>query len=181
VPSSVRFHPALPYWYRREFKGYLPAMVVPLTASSGASAALECTYLTLNGELAKVPIATRRIAVCGDLKGSWLDLGDEVGSVIGIARDVASCMAANLAFGIPTIGIRSAAFLRDYKLPDTVTRVVFFAGEDPTWLQAAHAFANRTRERGVSVCVFESGTHGGDWTDLYQAYQVANAQSKVAA
>ncbi len=167
LPSVLRLHPALPYWQDGKTLGTFPAMVAPIVALDGRTVALHRTYLTADGNKARVPTVKKLTAAAGPLAGAWIPLHKPVNGVIGIAEGVETSLAAWCASGVPTVAAYCSGNLSAWQWPASVRQLVIFADNDRSGRDAADTLRARALSRHLRCSVMTPTDDGADWCDVW--------------
>jgi phage/plasmid primase-like uncharacterized protein len=174
LSSVLRVHPALPYWQDGKTLGTFPAMVAPIVAPDGRTVALHRTYLTADGNKARVPTVKKLTAAAGPLAGACIPL-HKVNGVIGIAEGIETALAAWCASGVPTVAAFCAGNLSAWQWPAGVHQLVIFADADKAGREAADALRARALARHLRCSVMTPSDDGADWCDVWAAGRAVEA------
>ncbi|MDR7034513.1 toprim domain-containing protein [Mesorhizobium sp. BE184] len=146
-----------------------PAMVAKVLAPDGSPTNLHRTYLTLDGQKAKVS-SVRKVMVGGIPKGAAVRLFD-AGPVLGVAEGIETAFAASALFGVPVWSTINSTILSGWLPPEGVQQVIVFGDNDPKFggQAAATALAHRLAcitNRPLAVGLEIPPTPGTDWNDV---------------
>jgi len=179
-PTTLRTHPALPYWHEvhghpRKLASY-PAMIAAVQAPNGKVVALHRTYLTQGGEKA-TPIdpdtgellAVKKLMTKGDgvLAGAAIRLA-QADKKLAIAEGIETALAVQLIARVPTWSCVSAYGVETVEIPDQVQEVFVAADNDAsgTGQKAAQKLADRLIAQGRKATVIYPTSEGCDWLDV---------------
>jgi putative DNA primase/helicase len=148
-PDNVFYHPGIPYYDNGDKIGMFPVMVSRFQTASGLTASYHLTYLTPDGQKAKVPTPKKFLPVIHDLAGGAIRLR-EAGDTLGISEGVETGMALMAGEDIPVWAAGSAVLLEKMQVPDSVKLVVIAADSDKSFTgqAAAYALAKRLCSEG---------------------------------
>ena len=175
LPSVLRLHPALPYWQDGKTLGTFPAMVAPIVAPDGRTVALHRTYLTADGNKARVATVKKLTAAAGPLAGACIPLHKPVNGVIGIAEGIETALAAWCASGVPTVAAYCAGNLSAWQWSAGVHQVVIFADNDKAGREVANTLRARALSRHLRCSVMTPSDDGADWCDVWAAGRAVEA------
>ncbi len=170
IPSCIRQHPGLAYWYADDagelhLRGRYPAMLAPIVAG-GKLLAIHRTYLG-HGCKADVPTPKKLTAASGPLAGASIPLAAPRGGVLGIAEGIETAAAASLGSGLPVMAAYCANALSGFTLPGGIERLVIFADNDPAGQKAAATLAHRATQAGLTAKTLTPSKPGSDWADVW--------------
>jgi phage/plasmid primase-like uncharacterized protein len=182
VPEALRLHRAMPYWHEGEKLGTFPAMVAPIIGSDGRTVALHRTYLTPEGEKAKVPSPKKLTGAAETLVGACIPLHKPARGVLGAAEGIETALAASRASGVPTIATYCAGALAGFHWPAAgVQRLVIFADNDKAGRAAADALRTRALAARLRCDVITPTDEGTDWCDVWSARGAVLVETEGAA
>ena len=169
LPDALRLHRALHYWHGADKLGTFAAMVAPIIAPDGRTAALHRTYLTADGRKADVPSPKKLTGAVGSLAGACIPLYKPARGCIGAAEGIETALAARLASGVPTVATYCASALAGFLWPAGVQRIVVFADNDKAGREAADTLRARAIRAGLQASVMTPTDEGSDWADVWAA------------
>lgn len=162
LPETIRVHPALNYSMgTSEYLGLYPTMVMPKRDGLGRMRGVELLYLSRSGEAA--PVVDPHISYWFDEPelGTFMALHEPVDGVYGVAKGLASALAAHHFCGIPMCVVDSAEDLQHFQIPQGVTRLVIFATDSV--MADAHALASRAEASGLRTRIVLPQTPTATW------------------
>jgi putative DNA primase/helicase len=178
-PSTLRCHPALPYWSTNGGTqtqiGSYPAMIAQIITPQGATAGLHRTYLEQSGNKAMpvhpatdTPLPSRKLMACNSIQGAAIRLFDTNRDVIAVAEGIETALAVHLMTGLPCWSALNAWGLEHVVLPREFKRVCIMADHDPNGVgqRAAMALTCRLRAEGREVHLAIPKQAGEDWLDV---------------
>lgn len=194
IPSVVRFHPSLPYYWSPppgdpgtcEFLGKFPAMLAQVEGEDGRCVNLHRTWLTPAGEKASLfnaagdPVMVKKLCQ-GTVRGGSqaITLARDKPRHLGVAEGIETALAASVFARVGTWSLISTSGMRNFIVPDWVEVLTIFADNDePDWkgrrpgFDAAHALAqredivSRVKARSLRVNVRAPSSVGMDIADL---------------
>lgn len=191
IPSVLRYHPELDYYAPPEvkdgspvFMGRFPAMVAAVQDPSGTVGNIHRTYLTPEGEKAKIISGDGEILDVKKLmptvyaKSTAIRLAGE-SRELGVAEGIETALAAQVFAGVPTWSVVNTAGMKGFEIPPWVEVLTIFADNDRpdqhgrrAGFDAAHALASRedvvalVKQRKLRVNVRAPSTVGTDIADL---------------
>lgn len=181
-PPSIRMHPALPYYERKEggkFEviGTYPAMLAAVVDLSGKAITMHRTYLTPDGKKAPVPevkklMRTRSTYVVG---GSAVRLGLANGPALAVTEGIENGLAVQAATGLPVWSGISATIMAKLEVPEHVRTVIVFADLDRKFAGQIHAqmLCERMLAQGREALFYlppgpiPEDAKGVDWHDIW--------------
>ena len=184
MPSTLRFHPALPYWITDGGKpvrlGSYPAMLAAVQGADGISVAIHRTYLQHDGCKAIVrdpvsgdclPVKKLKARKEGVMPGAAVRLFPVSGGRLVVAEGIETALAIHVMTGAPVWACVSASGLASVVLPPEAKEVFVAADHDPNGAgqRAAQALAERIKQEGRAGCVLFPSTPGLDWLDVLNA------------
>lgn len=195
VPDVIRYHPALDYYRkpgegegnRAIFVGKFPAMVTMLQDSAGEMGNIHRTWLTDEGQKARI------VTEDGEILDSR-KLMPSIGAVslaarlvpgehreLGVAEGLETALAAIEFANVPTWSVVSTSGMRKFLVPEWVEVLTIFADNDlpdsrgkRPGFEAAYALAKRedvvqrVQEKSLRVNVRTPSKIGTDIADLLQ-------------
>lgn len=161
VPPDLRFHPALLH----SDGGRHPAMLALMRYPNGEAASLHRTYLTMDGEKAKVGEA-KKFMQGKPLQTSSVRLGT-ANRRLGIAEGIETALAASRRFLLPVWAATNAVLLEAWVPPQGVEEVLIAGDNDTSFTGQASAFvlARRLVRDGYKVQVQIPNVVDRDWAD----------------
>jgi putative DNA primase/helicase len=181
-PSSLRYHPRLPYWEKvnGELKevGCYPAMLAKLIGPDGKAVTIQKTYLDPKKPQKASVEMPKKTDFCqiGELVGAVIWLDAPVNGVMGIAEGIETALAAGLLNGVPTSAATTRAVLAGFVPPSDVHTVYIFADWDSVdehgisaGMQAALDLAKRLKGMGLKVFIKRPKVKDQDFADEYVA------------
>jgi putative DNA primase/helicase len=165
--GEVRFHRRLDYWDqdRRRSLGLFPGIVSMMRSpESGEPLTLHRTYLTWQGEKARVPCPKKLMSAAVD--GVIRELGAAIrlypldGDCLAITEGIETALAVRSAHpGLPVWACYSASVLTSFRPPEGVQRVLIWGDLDESGAGqiAAAKLAIRLRNRGIESRVILPG------------------------
>lgn len=184
MPSTLRFHPALPYWMADGGKpvrlGSYPAMLAAVQGADGITVAIHRTYLQHDGCKAVVrdpasgdslPVKKSKARKEGVMPGAAVRLFPVSGGRLVVAEGIETALAVHVMTGAPVWACVSASGLASVVLPPEAKEVFVAADHDPNGAgqRAAQALAERMKQEGRAGCVLFPSTPGLDWLDVLNA------------
>lgn len=179
LPSTLRCHPALPYWAtgggQQIQLGSYPAMLAQIISPQGATVGLHRTYLDQSGNKAMpvhpatdTPLPSRKLMTCGSIQGAAIRLFDADAEYVAVAEGLETAMAVHQMTGLPCWSALNAWGLEHVVLPREFKRVCILADHDPNGVgqRAAMALACRLRAEGRDVHLAIPKQAGEDWLDV---------------
>lgn len=185
--DALRFAPSLAYWTNDTHGqalhiGNLPAIVAAITDTNGQLQGLHLTYLQQRetGQITKarllhpqtgesLPAKKMQSRTTGSTNGAAIHLShpDSSGRLI-VAEGIETALAARELFGLPAIAALSANGMKRLVLPPDTAEALIVADNDiprPVGYEAALVLAERIRQQGVHVKIWQSDTQGFDALD----------------
>ena len=178
MPTTLRLHPALPYWHGTAKLGLFPALVAPMVAADGRMLALHRTYLTPDGCKAAVPCPKKLTGAGGPLSGACIPLHRPARGTIGIAEGIETALAACCASGVPTVASYCAGNLAAWQWPLSVRRLVVFADADKAGREAADTLRTRAQLAGLRVEVLAPTEPDTVWCDVWAGRDAALIEAR---
>jgi phage/plasmid primase-like uncharacterized protein len=183
LPTSLRFHPGLPYFVEKDGKwkklGDLPAMIARVSDAEGKPVTLHRTFITQSGKKSPVPSQKKLMGAAteGTITGGAIRLG-EATHWVGLTEGIETALAVHCATGMPVWACVSTTLLERVVIPETVKQVVIWADSDANdaGKNAADKLLKRLHDAGRSARVFyPAEVHPEkktdiDWADLYLAH-----------
>lgn len=184
MPSTLRFHPSLPYWLTDGNKpvrlGSYPAMLAAVQGADGVTVAIHRTYLQHDGCKAVVrdpvsgdslPVKKLKARKEGVMTGAAVRLFPVSGARLVLAEGIETALAVHVLTGAPVWACVSASGLSSVVLPPDAKEVFVAADHDPngTGQRAAQVLAERIKQEGRAGCVLFPSTPGLDWLDVLNA------------
>ncbi|SFB27764.1 putative DNA primase/helicase [Collimonas sp. OK607] len=161
TPGDIRFHPAMPH----TDGGVHPTMLALMRYPDGAVASIHRTYLTDDGQKAKVS-EVKKFMPGKLLPTSCVRLG-AIGHRVGIGEGIETALAASRRFMTPVWAATNAVLLESWVPPAGVAEVLIAGDNDTSYTgqSAAFALAKRLENNGYAVEVHIPGTKDRDWAD----------------
>ncbi len=184
MPSTLRFHPSLPYWLsdggRPVRLGNYPAMLAAVQGPDGVTVAIHRTYLGHDGDKAAVrfpddgeclPVKKLKVRKEGVMPGAAIRLFPVNGATLVVAEGVETALAVHALTGAPVWACVSANGLATVVLPPEAGEIVVASDHDPSGVgqRAAAALVERLKQEGRAGCVLFPSTPGLDWLDVLNA------------
>lgn len=194
IPSVIRFHPALPYYWSpppgdpgpREYLGKFPAMLSQVEGADGKCVNIHRTWLSAGGEKAVIANRAGELVqvkkLCqGTVRGGSqaITLAREKPRHLGVAEGIETALAARVFARVGTWSLISTSGMRNFIVPDWVEVLTIFADNDKPDLKgrrpgfdAAHALKQRedivarVKARTLQVNVRAPSSVGMDIADL---------------
>lgn len=187
--DSLRFCPSLAYFeeveevnekgeksVRTKETGNFPAIVCALRDAQGELVTLQRTYLSPDGEKAKVKEPKKMMSIPQglDIKGCAVRLGNPSQGILGVAEGLETALAAYRVSKIPVWATVNAEFLKGFSPPEGVHTILVWADKDRslTGEKAAYSLKTRLEELGLTVYILlpkspiPEGAKGIDWNDV---------------
>lgn len=144
-----------------------PGMVALVSAADGRPCTLHRTYLTADGQKARVE-AVRRLMPGHVARGASVRLSPPA-EELGIAEGIETALSASAMFSVPCWSALNARLLQDWLPPSEARRVIVFGDNDESWTgqEAAYALAKRLAAKGLAVDVQIPPNAGDDWNDVH--------------
>ena len=165
-PKMLRFHPSATYVHEDKSKTKHPALIARFVSSDGYSSTVHQTFLTPDGEKAK-------LEPCRKLAPGKIPLGGAVrlansAETMGIAEGIETALSAAVLFDLPVWSALTAGALSRWEPPSHVRHAVVFADNDASFTGQSAAFqlAHRLKVEGRSVEVRIPDIEDTDWNDL---------------
>lgn len=175
--SSLRVHPALPYYDGNELKGEFPALVAQVMGTDDKPVTLHRTYLTqMGGKLAvESPKKLMPLFPGRTLQGAAIRMGVP-DTRLCIAEGIETALSVREATGITTWATVNAWGMMHFVPPAGVEEVWIWADKDrsDTGLQAAKQAKAKLWQHGIIARLFmpdmpiPPGSKGADWNDVLQ-------------
>jgi putative DNA primase/helicase len=162
VPPDIRFHPSL----KHSGGGMHPTMVSMLRYPDNSGASIHRTYLTDDGQKARVEII-KKLMPGKPLQTASVRLG-RVERHMGIGEGIETALAASRRFHVPVWAATSATLLASWVPPAGAEKIMIAGDNDGSWTgqAAAFALARRLTRDGYAVEVRIPGTQDRDWADV---------------
>jgi len=166
---ALRAHQAL---YCHEVHGERPALIAPLTASSGEICAIQRIWCLPRIEFAdgqgpvdsRAPLTIRKKTL-GHMGDASVQL-KPAGPVLGLAEGVETAIAASRLFRMPVWAVCGAARLGHVWVPRDIVTTLFIFGDNG---ETGHDLAERSvalwRNRGLNCTASYPNTAYGDFAD----------------
>lgn len=174
IYPSVRFHPSLPYYERKQLKGRFPALVA-MVEVNGKPVTLHRTYLSADGTKAPVdePKKSMMYPSTQSMVGSAIRLAKH-SWILGLGEGIETTLSGMFAMGIPGWATISAELMESVVLPPEVTHVIIWGDKDQNKRgeKAAKYLIQRLwSEKRVVAAFFPlapipDGKKGIDWNDV---------------
>jgi hypothetical protein len=172
--STLRCHPSLEYWHRRQMIATVPALVPRFDDADGRPATVHPIYLTADGAKADVPDVKKSMPICRERRGGAVRLG-RPGAVLGVAEGVETALSSSLGLRIPVWATVSAVLMEVFQPPADVRFVVIMADLDRSGRgrEAAYVLRDRLTAQGIGSYIalprgpIPVGKKGVDWCDVY--------------
>ena len=172
VPSSLRFHPELPYFEGNKKRGTFPVMLAAVYDSTHRLVSIHRTYLTPDGRKAPVgaPKKLMQAIFDGATNGAAIKLF-EPGEILGIAEGIETALSCHIETGVPVWSTVSAPGMVSVKVPNAVNEVWIFADSDSNsaGLRAASTLAGRLLDESRRVKLLLPDQVGVDFCDIFTA------------
>jgi phage/plasmid primase-like uncharacterized protein len=162
LPDALRHHSAVPAAVYDRRGPHRPALVVAITDPGGSLCGVELTYLTGDGQRARLRLPRKTVGVLP--AGSAVRL-DPVGPDLLVAEGVFSALSASERFGLPAWALLSTSNLRAWSPPAGVRRILIAGDRGPDGERSAGILAARLRGQGVRVTVRWPPPPFGDWNE----------------
>lgn len=168
-PDALRFHPCFKYVHDDKRTTQHPCLVSKFSALDDQSYTLQFTYLTKDGEKAKLP--TERKMASGPIPmGGSVKLTSKYDyEKLGIAEGVETALSAAKIFQMPVWATFTAAILMKWQPPSSAKEIVIFADNDKNYKgqSAAYALAHKliSLNENIKVSVEYPDRAGKDWND----------------
>jgi putative DNA primase/helicase len=145
IPKVIRFHPALPYYWkpgdagpneRPVLIGRHPGMLAVLQDIDGRVANVHRTWLTGDGQKAKIVthdgeiLDSRKLMPSVEVKGAAIRLAPGQHRELGVAEGIETSFAAQVFAGVPTWPTVSTGGMRSFVVPEWVEILTIFADND---------------------------------------------------
>ncbi len=171
VPTTIRLHPALPYYADGKMVGTYPALIAKITNQEGILVAVQRIYLTDDGHKAAVPEVKKSL---GPMRGNAANL-DPPSPVMAIAEGIETALAVRMATQLPACAAISAKGMEEVELPDQVQELHIFADKNAseTGQKTAKILAEKLTNIGKKVFIhlpeepIPEGQKGVDWLDVW--------------
>lgn len=162
IPKDVKFHPNLGHTEG----GFHPAMISIVRDLSGVGLSLHRTYLTDDGQKAKVN-QVKKFMAGKKLNGGAIRLFDVV-DCVGIAEGIENAIASFNLFKIPTWAASNSVLLEQWQPPSFIKKVIIMGDNDSSFTGQAAAFslAKRLIKDGIIVDVKIPEKIDSDWADM---------------
>lgn len=161
LPKDLLFHPSHSYWdaESKSDLGRYPTMVFPVRNVAGEIMSLHRTYLSDNGNKAKVPKAKKLMPGCGKISGSAIRLSEISGEEMGFAEGVETALAVIKATRMPVWATVSSTMMQTVQIPPEIRaklkKVHIWAdldsAKEKAGIKGAEILAKRLREDGLEV------------------------------
>lgn len=182
APTSMRFHPSLPYYDGEKKVGNFPAIICMLSDAEGKPVTIHRVYLTADGRKAPVesPKKLMRYPENRKVLGGAIQLTPVASGVLAIAEGLETALAVIEGTGLPVWCAVNATLLANFVPPDGVRQVLVFADKDlPTkqhpkghGQEAARQLVQRLWKMGIKASAIvpageiQSGQKSLDWLDI---------------
>lgn len=165
-PSSLRYHPRVPYRHDDGSKTEHPAMLALFSGPGTDERTVHLTYLDAYGQKAKVP-HVRRMMPGSIPPGGAVRLA-VAGEVLGVAEGIETALAASILHNVPVWATLSTTHLGKFKPPLSVKRVIIFADADNNYAghYAGYGLAYRLTQVDGVTCDVRLPPLGMDWNDV---------------
>lgn len=188
--EDVRCHPSLAYYYEGEDRKptYHPAMVAMIRSANGKTSTLHRTYLTKDGEKAKLESRGDIRKMCGvpttsPSVGGAIHLDKGTHQVLSVGEGIESSLAARAIAKLPTWSLINKGLMSKLVLPQSVRYLLIWADRDieKQGEMAARQLADRAAAAGVWAKVLlppfqiPAGKKGIDWNDVLEAMAIEDA------
>jgi hypothetical protein len=169
LPSSLRCHPHLPYWYDDTLRTYHPALIAAVQDPHGTVATLHRIYLTAAGEKANVPSPKKSMRTPTTVRGAAVRLDTPTDTIV-VTEGIETGLAVRISTGIPVWSGLSAIGMAHMVVPDAVRLIVIAADHDVTATGegAAKKLAHRLLAEGRRVKIIMPRVAGADWADAME-------------
>lgn len=173
LPTCLRLHRGLPYFYQGESIGTFAVMLAPLVTIDGRMVGLHRTYLSTDGRKAPVPTAKKLTPANGPLAGAAIPLGRPKAGVMGVAEGIETALAARCITKVPVAAAYCASQVAAWAWPTGTRRIVVFGDNDPAGRDAAVRLKLRAAAAQIDAEIMMPSTPGDDWNDVLRASQEA--------
>ncbi|MCK5606925.1 toprim domain-containing protein [Candidatus Pacearchaeota archaeon] len=142
---NIRFNPKC---YDPDSKKDYPAMIAMVHDRDGTPMTLHRTYLTENGEKAKID-SPKKVMPCEWTSGCAVQLYQIKVRTLGIAEGIETAIACCKKFGVPTWSAISAQNLENFAPPEFVRNLYIYADKDKSFTgeKAAYILANKLYDK----------------------------------
>ncbi len=168
-PSSLRYHPNLPYYDQTGLLGHFPAMIALVRNQNNKMATLHRTYL---GKACKADVPKpKKLMPAIQPKasvGAAIKLYPPVNGKIVLAEGIETALAIHVATKLPVWATISAVGLEQVILPSTITEIIIAIDNDESHCgqNAANKLATRLLIEGRKVKRIMPENSGQDFNDL---------------
>lgn len=140
-----------------------PAMLAAIRDPEGAIAAVEITYLDLQGRRDTRLHVPRKTV--GDFPPSSAVRLDEPGVELLVAEGLFTTLSASQRFSLPAWALLATRNMRRWTPPPGVKTLVLAGDNGADGQSAAHQLADRASAMGLKVCLEFPPSRFGDWND----------------
>ena len=156
-PQDLRCHEALPYWETGDSGkpvrvGSYPAMLSVVRSPAGRPVALHRTYLTENGQKAKVS-APKKVLKVYDLTGAAVRLFPPREGFLAVCEGIEDALSAWILWQIPAWAVLGTSGMKTFLPPEDVREILIVADRDENGAgqRAGLELAQRLEEKGKAV------------------------------
>jgi hypothetical protein len=185
LSKTMRFHPGLDLWHKKQKVGRYPAIVSLFTYDDGTAACLHKTYLDHNGNKLKIDVGGDEVdpkkftARCGErrLSGGAIRLG-KPSEELHVAEGIETALSVMQSKRVPVWPCANSTLLGLLNPPKGVKRIYDWADKDRkknnkiAGTDAAWELTERMAERGIEVIVLfpddpiPDNSKSVDWNDV---------------
>jgi putative DNA primase/helicase len=169
VPSgsaALRHHPGVPAAVYAARGLRRPALLAALTAADGALSGIELTYLSPNGDRARMALPRKTLGVRAP--GEAVRLYPAAPRML-VGEGVPTCLSAAAHFGLPAWALLSTGNLRCWRPPPGVAFVVVAADRGRDGERSALMLAAALRALDVHGAIRWPPAPFGDWNEAWMA------------
>lgn len=174
-PEALRFHPSFKYVHDDNRVTQHPCMVAKFSAPDDKSYTLQFTYLTKDGDKAKLPSIRKMASGPMPFGGAVRLTSKHDYEKIGIAEGVETALSAAKMFQMPVWATFSAALLMKWQPTASAKEIVIYADNDKNYKgqSAAYALAHKliSLNENIKVSVEYPDRINTDWNDELQDLQ----------
>lgn len=176
-PSQLRFLPEARFWKEDHTYSVHPAMIAQFVAADMSATTVHITYLTEDGEKAKLP-ETRKLMPGRIPKGGAVRLAPS-GPVMGVAEGIETALSASRIWSIPVWACLNAGLLLKWEPPLTARKVLIFGDRDSSFAgqHVTYGLAYRLKTKGLEVEPLMPDEMDVDWNDILCASSAESADA----
>lgn len=170
-PTSLRYHPDLPYHEDRKLINKYPAMLAAILDSNSQLVSLHRTYID-GTENNKAPVQSPKKLMTpiykGATKGSAIHLFDPTNGTLALAEGIETVLSFYMATGIPAWATIAENGLKHVILPENVSDVIILVDHDKSNVgqEAASFLSKRLLKEGRKVRRIMPPKPGSDFNDV---------------